>query len=825
MTLHPIAIVLLCVFLVIGEAQTTTLSTNATISSNITSIQGAGASFPDSVYSVWATTFSSRTYEDVAVSYLATGSTTGITEIINGSMQFAGSDAELDDQQYALGGDLQMLPTMAGAVGIAYNVPEADAANQSIILSRQALVGIFNGTILNWNHSLIQATNNFQLPNATILVVVRKDGSGTSYIFSGALSSFDANWNSTVGTSILPKWPRQNFNASLNTGVGEYIYAIQYSIGYMDFAEVVNNNLKGAILINQAGNAVWPNSTTINSAINDFTNALSSSERFTVSISNGPSSLSYPISNWTSMELARKTLRFIWWSYTDPFAQSIVIQNQFVPLTTPVLDKVENILETFTANGTVLYGRSACDTGCAHGSCATDGAFHLPTDECVCSSGYYNVLKTDCSEPVKPVFILWNSDIALIFIGASALASLFAIFSAWFLWARRKNPIPNLILSGANEHIFVCSSQSWSFQLGMMSTLYVSNGLLLAACLLLAFKTRRVRGPFNETHMITFTVYALAVSVIVVLPVMYLPAIDLYTQFALRTAIILVCCVIATGFLLWSKIAMILFPKAADPTRGFEILPVMGQNSNVIRSVLHESGKHHKDEIENITSSRWSFDIKKDKAFNSWKHVQIILLNEYDLLLILKHQSAVDCIGAHKISACDIQFKENNLTRELQFVLMTPECNYKVESKTRGILDEFMKVFPGQVQGQLRSKTENPSTSETNLIEVNSVPSLNQSQIPADSIAPGSFTLINSPTESTRSSAPPGWSPYINTDQDAEVPHFPMCVTNAANEKSSKAPILPTTLSKPELAHHPQKNSAVPPPRPAQSAVKSSLPR
>lgn len=93
---------------------------------------------------------------------------------------------------------------------------------------------------------------------------------------------------------------------------------------------------------------------------------------------------------------------------------------------------------------------------------------------------------------------------------------------------------------------------------------------------------------------------------------MYLPAIDLYTQFALRTAIILACCVIVTGFLLWSKIALILFPKATDrndPTRGFEILTALGHNDHVIRSVLgsksgSESRRHEPVrviEIEKIT--------------------------------------------------------------------------------------------------------------------------------------------------------------------------------------------------------------------------------
>ncbi|RUP47632.1 LOW QUALITY PROTEIN: hypothetical protein BC936DRAFT_145509 [Jimgerdemannia flammicorona] len=868
------------IFVTIGSDAQTSSPTNTTV------IRGFGASFPYSVYSIWANTYSSRTYENVTVSYSAVGSTAGINAILSGNAQFSGTDAMLTEEQYALGGDLQMIPTMAGAVAVVYNVPEAGAINQSITLTRQALVGIYNGTILTWNHPLIQATNNFQLPSATIKVVVRKDGSGTSNIFSDALSRFDSNWNNTVGTSMMPKWPRADFNGSLNSGVGNYIYVIQYSIGYMGenssdcdrgrdsvilrplsltteacasfpgLKTMPNNTLTSALLINQAGKAVGPNSTTIGSAIDDFTEVLSSSSRFATSISDGPSALSYPI-----------------------YAQSIVQDNKYVPLTPNVIAKVKDILKLFTASGTVLYGISPCDDGCAHGSCDTDGAFHLSTDVCKCPVNYTNILKNDCSELVTPITIEWTSKFALVFLCTYAVSAIFVILAAGFLWARRHNPVVRAasplfccliaagvllalssiltyvgepkcywqrrieclrysILSPAMEYIFVCSSQSRSFELGMMSTLYALNGFLLVACLVLAFKTRRVRGPFNESHMIAFTVYMLAVSAIVTLPVMYLSTIDLLTQFALRTAIILICCVVATFFLLLSKIWYILFPKVAgnkDPAKGFELFNILGQNEQVARSVLRSNAKGflvNSDPLQmlqNSTSSIWSFDIKNVKAFSVWKRVRIILLNDYDLMLILRYYT-VDCVGVHQISKCDIRYHEHDLSTELLFVIVTPECSYYVESKTKKVLDEFMEAFPGHFQRG--PKAQDQSISEVGLRDeppMNKVSSPNGSpEIPAASLATSRTTAEpTSPTQSVRSSSPPSWSPpeswatpdtFYDTPESA--PHFPASVMNniASRSSTSKRPLVP---AKPAPVYAQQSSSAVPPRRPAKSSMRS----
>ncbi len=53
----------------------------------------------------------------------------------------------------------------------------------------EALAGIFLGKITNWNDPAIAKANpGVNLPNQTIIVVHRSDGSGTTYIFTDYLS-------------------------------------------------------------------------------------------------------------------------------------------------------------------------------------------------------------------------------------------------------------------------------------------------------------------------------------------------------------------------------------------------------------------------------------------------------------------------------------------------------------------------------------------------------------------------------------------------------------------------------------------------------------
>ncbi|KAL1921290.1 uncharacterized protein VTP21DRAFT_11006 [Calcarisporiella thermophila] len=428
--------------------------------SNITHIKGAGGSFPFSVYSAWTITYNARPYEQVVVSYEAIGSQAGIDAITGpGTVDFAGSEAPLNATHYRNSDDLRMLPTMAGAISIAYNIPELKKA-PPIVLSREAIVGIFNGSVMTWSDPLIQSTNHgVHLPNETIRLVVREDGSGTTYMFTSALSAFSPAWAERVGASTLPNWPRKDLRAALNSGIGKFIYALNYSIGYMDDADVQTNGLKRAIVLNRQGLMTWPNKTSIESAMKDF--ALSASFPPTA-IVDGPSPESYPMCgyaylilhtrNWPDPERMRKALRFLWWTYTDPTAQSILQSYKFVAPISAVTDQVLGLLRTeFTWQGRPLFGRSPCDVGCAHGACEMDGAFQPADVQCQCPIEYTNHRYGNCSEPAQPIVIEYGSPLGLFFIALTLVFLVMVATSLVIIWQYRAHPVVR-----AASPLFLC---------------------------------------------------------------------------------------------------------------------------------------------------------------------------------------------------------------------------------------------------------------------------------------------------------------------------------------------------------------------------------
>ena len=138
-------------------------------------------------------------------------------------IDFAGSDSQLKESDYKAFPDLQMLPALAGAAVAVYNIPELIFSSNStgpLVLSRQNIADIFKGKILYWNDTRIISNNNIHLGSLLsgvvhpIRVVVRTDSSGTSEIFSTALSLFDPtdllipdySFGGTVGQGSNPKW-------------------------------------------------------------------------------------------------------------------------------------------------------------------------------------------------------------------------------------------------------------------------------------------------------------------------------------------------------------------------------------------------------------------------------------------------------------------------------------------------------------------------------------------------------------------------------------------------------------------------------------------
>ena len=165
-------------------------------------ITGAGATFPLPLYSQWTYAYQ-IVDQSVAINYNGVGSGAGKTAIIANTVDFAGSDSLLSDQNYTDGKDLQMYPMVAGAVVPVYNiafkpVPTPAAGAKAItlpklVLDRKSLVDIYNGKVTTWNDPEILALNpglKDYMPSGTITTVHRSDASGTTEIFTRALSSF-----------------------------------------------------------------------------------------------------------------------------------------------------------------------------------------------------------------------------------------------------------------------------------------------------------------------------------------------------------------------------------------------------------------------------------------------------------------------------------------------------------------------------------------------------------------------------------------------------------------------------------------------------------
>src|SRR5215510_14199061 len=84
---------------------------------------GSGASFPFPIYSAWFKDFSKQN-DGVTVDYQAKGSGAGIQDFINRTVDFAGSDAAMTDEEIAKVSDgVVLLPVTAGEIVLAYNLP------------------------------------------------------------------------------------------------------------------------------------------------------------------------------------------------------------------------------------------------------------------------------------------------------------------------------------------------------------------------------------------------------------------------------------------------------------------------------------------------------------------------------------------------------------------------------------------------------------------------------------------------------------------------------------------------------------------------------
>ena len=152
------------------------------------------------------------------------------------------------------------------ALILTYNVPEA---KQQLILNRQTVADIYANKIQWWNDTALATLNpGVNLPNKTIRLVYRTDGSGTTNTFLQALSTFDPTAGFKVGDTFEWAFKNDITRALPAKGNSEGSFRVTlnpYSIGYMtpSFA----NGLPYFKMINKKGKIVSATSSSVQAAV------------------------------------------------------------------------------------------------------------------------------------------------------------------------------------------------------------------------------------------------------------------------------------------------------------------------------------------------------------------------------------------------------------------------------------------------------------------------------------------------------------------------------------------------------------------------------
>lgn len=258
---------------------------------HMTTLNGAGATFPYPVYEKWFEAFHKR-YPEIDIHYDPVGSEAGISRLMDGTLDFAGSDVMIGADEYFAGGKPKFLrfPAILGAVVPVYNLPDMPL---EVRFTPEVLAGIYLGKIRKWNDPQIRAANrDAMLTDREITVIHRSDGSGTSYVWTDYLSKVSSAWKAAVGVNSAPKWP-VGIPAEGNEGVAKLVRDTPGSIGYVEYIYAITNRMTYGSVRNSAGRYASPDLESILAAARGSSNRIA--EDFQTSITNAPGADAYPV--------------------------------------------------------------------------------------------------------------------------------------------------------------------------------------------------------------------------------------------------------------------------------------------------------------------------------------------------------------------------------------------------------------------------------------------------------------------------------------------------------------------------------------------------
>jgi phosphate transport system substrate-binding protein len=296
-------------------------------------LNGAGSSAAAPIYRAWAHQYQKAV--GTAVAYEPAGSSAGVKMVRAGEVAFGASDVVPDDAELAASG-LAVFPVAITGIVPVVNLPKV--TDGQLRLSGEVLARIFMGEIDKWSAPEIAQLNpGLALPEMPIRVIVRSDGSGTTYNFADYLAKVHPAWKSRFGVKSAIAWPASATGVKGSNGVVKAMAQTTGAIGYVDFGYLADNKLAGVQMRSADGEFVRP-------GVQSFKAALGNSDwvsrgTFTTTLTNATGKGSWPITMGTfalvprvtdKPELTLAALKFFAWAFNH--GDALVQEASFVRL-------------------------------------------------------------------------------------------------------------------------------------------------------------------------------------------------------------------------------------------------------------------------------------------------------------------------------------------------------------------------------------------------------------------------------------------------------------------------------------------------------------
>jgi phosphate transport system substrate-binding protein len=345
-----------------SSSSSTSAGTGSSSSASVApaSLTGSGSTFAAPIYQQLGSELKSK---GLTINYQPVGSGQGVSDLTNKSVDFAGSDPPMKDEEIAAAkknGVPVHVPTAFGAITVSYNL---SGVKTGLKLDGATIANIYLAKVKKWNDPAIAKQNpGVSLPSSDITVVHRSDESGTTKGFTGFLQGYSPEWKSKVGSDKTVKWPTGT-GAKGNDGVAAAVKQTPGSIGYVEQAYALQNNFTFASVKNKSGKYIVPTLSSVTASGTGVT--IPADLRFT--ITDSPNPTAYPISSQTFIIVYKDPCKaggnktkaaglasFL--NYVLGPGQETIKKLSYAPLPADIITKAKAAVAGLTCNGAPVKG-------------------------------------------------------------------------------------------------------------------------------------------------------------------------------------------------------------------------------------------------------------------------------------------------------------------------------------------------------------------------------------------------------------------------------------------------------------------------------------